>query len=184
MEVEEAQWMAWGLAHRLEVSRMLALDGPDTDVEFKALGESHAPTKLDLAHINPPDQPRSTRLQDRREATADLPPEVPDPRQESSGAGVSRSWSFLEQEPPGAGSSRVWNVQRLELPDSTRRPSLSQSEDWGLDTTDARPEAALMLAINGPDTQVKSKDLGQYQYPAPFPLPVRGLGARYHRRQA
>ena len=35
---------------------MLAIDGPDTDVEPKAIGESHAPDKLDPAHLNPPSQ--------------------------------------------------------------------------------------------------------------------------------
>ena len=47
--------MVCGSAHRLEVSRMLALDGSNTDVEPKALAESLAPTKPDLAVINPPD---------------------------------------------------------------------------------------------------------------------------------
>ena len=43
----ETQWTVPGSAHRLDVSLLLALDGPNTDVEPKALGESHA-------HINPP----------------------------------------------------------------------------------------------------------------------------------
>ena len=56
----ETQWMCFGSAHRLEGSLMLAIDGPDTDVEPKALGESHAQAKLDLAHINPLSQPKGT----------------------------------------------------------------------------------------------------------------------------
>ena len=52
-------------------------------------------------------------------------------------------------------------MSRTSASTSTRRPSLSQSEEWGLDTTDARLEVSLMFAINGQDMQVEPKDLGE-----------------------
>ena len=50
---------------------MLAISGPETDIEPKDLGE---------AHHNPILRPKETQLQGRQDATASQPPEVPDPR--------------------------------------------------------------------------------------------------------
>ena len=49
----ETQWMLLSSAHRLVVSMMLAIDGPHTDVESKALGESP---------ITPLSQPKEYQL--------------------------------------------------------------------------------------------------------------------------
>ena len=42
----ETQWRPRGSVPRMDGSLELTLDGPDTDAEPKALGESRAPTKL------------------------------------------------------------------------------------------------------------------------------------------
>ena len=44
---------------------MAGINAQPEDMEAKALGESHAPAKLDLAHINPLFHPKGIQLQDR-----------------------------------------------------------------------------------------------------------------------
>ena len=61
-----SQGMVTGSAHRWDVSLLLPLNGPDSDIGAKALGEFPAPAKLDLAHINPLSQPRAILPQGRQ----------------------------------------------------------------------------------------------------------------------
>ena len=79
--------------------------------------------------------------------------------------------TFLqEQERPEAGAYRSKSFQEPESPDETKRLSLSQHEDAKvlpqepssfLDTTDARLDVSLMLALGGPDTDVEPKALSE-----------------------
>ena len=93
----ETQWEVPGLAHRLDESVRLTTDGPKTNVEPKALGETHAPTKPHRAHINPPTSPGAPSYQTGRRPQSACLQRGPTPAERAClrlGAGVARSRSF------------------------------------------------------------------------------------------
>ena len=145
----------------MDGSPELALDGTDTDAEPKALGESHAPTKL-----NPSQHQEAA---ERTKAQRSLQTEdVQDSDQRQEGARRTRAWKSL-QDPSSL----------LDTTDAGGKATCVELEtQWRLWGLAPRLDESMELALDGPDTDPEPKAL---ESPKPQPNPTPLIARRRQR---